>query len=710
MKKSKKLVAAAAAVACAVVFSPLVFAAQPVSPENFVFDINGDGKISLADLVAVATHVGRATGDAEFSAQQDCNGDGKITLEDARIMAAAVLGRYSIPEVEQLADYASPSAIAADPNSNALYVVESTAGRIVCIDSVTNKRTAEYAVEGTPNGVALSPDGTKLYVTYDGANSGVRVLSLGMEEGQLGELWPTGHTPMSPQLSPDGTVLYVANRFDGTVTALDAATGAVLAETSVGREPVSLALSPDGASLYVGCHAAEQAATADHVGAKVRVVNTADMTVRSEIDLCNGATGLRQIALSPDGQYLYATHLLARYNYTTTQLDKGWMNSNVISIIETSNDSYLTTVQLDDMTKGAANPWAITCTPDGSTLAVTSAGSHELILIDRQAMHDKIEDVRSGRLPRRDSDGQVISTDLILADGMEDIPNAVGFLSECRQRIQLPGNGPRAVVCKDEKAFVAGYFSDTLDVVNLNNQTVSTQIQLSSKPIEENAIRLGEMRFNDADICFETYQSCASCHPDGRADSVNWDNLNDGIGNPKNTKSMLYTHYTAPTMITGIRADAEVAVRAGMKYIQFYGGADGEEIAGQIDEYLKAMQPVESPYLVDGKLSSAAQAGKELYDRSCASCHPTEEGKFTQDGKLHTATHIPGDKLELVTQTEKGAQLGKLNTPTLNECWRTAPYLYDGRATTIQELLDIHYGEDLTEEQKQQLAEYVLTL
>ena len=49
--------------------------------------------------------------------------------------------------------------------------------------------------------------------------------------------------------------------------------------------------------------------------------------------------------------------------------------------------------------------------------------------------------------------------------------------------------------------------------------------------------RRGEMLFNDATLCFQRWQSCSSCHPDARADGLNWDLINDGIGNPKNRVS-----------------------------------------------------------------------------------------------------------------------------------------------------------------------------
>ena len=43
---------------------------------------------------------------------------------------------------------------------------------------------------------------------------------------------------------------------------------------------------------------------------------------------------------------------------------------------------------------------------------------------------------------------------------------------------------------------------------------------------------------------------------------LNWDLLNDGVGNPKNTRSLLLAHKTPPAMFLGVRANAEAAVRA----------------------------------------------------------------------------------------------------------------------------------------------------
>ena len=39
------------------------------------------------------------------------------------------------------------------------------------------------------------------------------------------------------------------------------------------------------------------------------------------------------------------------------------------------------------------------------------------------------------------------------------------------------------------------------------------------------SVRRGEILFHDASDCFERWQSCASCHPDARADGLNWDRV-----------------------------------------------------------------------------------------------------------------------------------------------------------------------------------------
>jgi len=211
-----------------------------------------------------------------------------------------------------------------------------------------------------------------------------------------------------------------------------------------------------------------------------------------------------------------------------------------------------------------------------------------------------------------------------------------------------------------------------VSVTSANVETVS----LGRNRLTE--VRRGEMLFNDANLCYEHWQSCASCHSsDARVDGLNWDLQNDGIGNPKNVKSLLLSFETPPVMSMGVRADASAAIRAGIKYILFTN--QPPEIPAAIDAYVRALKPVASPALVHGKLSTAAQRGKKLFDSpevGCSRCHTPP--LFT-DCKPHSVGTGKFDE----TRDE-------FYTPTLIEAWRTAPYLHDGSAATLREAVTIH--------------------
>ena len=149
-------------------------------------------------------------------------------------------------------------------------------------------------------------------------------------------------------------------------------------------------------------------------------------------------------------------------------------------------------------------------------------------------------------------------------------------------------------------------------------------------------------------------------------------------------------------MISGIRASAELAVRAGFKFIQFF--EISEEEAVLVDEYLKSLRPVPSPSLVNGDLSEKAKAGRKVFEtQNCDKCH---SGPYYTDMKMHRI----GEDIEF----EKG-----WDTPTLIEVWRTAPYLFDGRAATMEEVFELHrhgINKKISKKDIETLVEYVKSL
>ena len=93
---------------------------------------------------------------------------------------------------------------------------------------------------------------------------------------------------------------------------------------------------------------------------------------------------------------------------------------------------------------------------------------------------------------------------------------------------------------------------------------------------------------------------------------------------------------------------------------------------------------------------------KHFKKAGCASCHP--ESLYT---------NLKSYDLGIASGQDKGR---KFDTPTFVELWRTAPYIYDGRATSIVDVITRHSPEGkrgrastLTPEQIEELAEFILS-
>jgi YVTN family beta-propeller protein len=116
----------------------------------------------------------------------------------------------------QIAVGTHPNAVAVNPVSGDLYVANGDGDTVSIVDPGTNTvrqtvNLAPYAgapVGASPNALAVSPDGKTLDVANAGDND-VAVVDLG--DGSVRGLIPTGWYPTGVALSLDGTQLYVAN-------------------------------------------------------------------------------------------------------------------------------------------------------------------------------------------------------------------------------------------------------------------------------------------------------------------------------------------------------------------------------------------------------------------------------------------------------------------------------------------------------------------
>lgn len=549
----------------------------------------------------------------------------------------------------------------------------------------------KITLDGEPTGLAADATGEKVFVTQNQPN---RILTIELQTYQVAAISPALPGACSPVFDSNLGRIYVCNRWKDSISAFNAETLEQIWESKIEREPGSAILDERHGVLYIPNRLTTEPANNEEVHTYISLLDVRSNGKKiKNIKMDSGYNDYRGMALSPDGKTVAVVHNLAKFFQGTFQVEWGWMNSSYVTFIDTEKQALQYVIPLDDVIRGAATPWSVAWTPDSQKLLVTHAGVHEISVIDLENIMNRMR-----------FQGNKVS--------YMDQHDLMGMF---RHRVPTGGNGPRQFIQSANKVIVANFFTDTLGVIDLDSLSPTSNFPFPTKA-DTQVINLnsdyslsaegkGEMYFNDAMLCTQNWQSCTGCHPDARADGLNWDLMNDGIDNLKNTKSLLYSHETPPAMVTGIRPDAEYAVRSGIRLILF--SQVDEEQAQAMDAYLKSLIPVPSPYLVNGKFSEKAAKGKNIFNDpkvGCAYCH---YGDYYTDQKLHdVGTAVPEDAPHI-----------EWDTPTLIEVWRTAPYLHDGSAVTMMDVLtnrnkEQKHGrtEHLTVEELEALAEYVLSL
>ncbi|MGI6402553.1 MAG: hypothetical protein ACOX0A_10725 [Thermoguttaceae bacterium] len=597
-------------------------------------------------------------------------------------------------------DYKGPIKLLPTSDGSTLYSLNMDAKEIAVVSVADAAVTRTIPLPGVPNDMCMSADEKTMYVGY-GDYQG-KICAVDLESGTVTGEGVVGHTPCGLCLTSDGSALYICLRHDWELAKVSLPDFTVEARYPAIHEPCAGVLTPDDRSYFAANFLPLDPADGANVAAEITCLDTASGETM-QIRLPNGSSSMHQIAISPDGKYVYTTAILARYQLPTTQVERGWMNTNGFSIIDAEKREFINTVLLDDVDSGAANPWPIVVTPDNEKICIGLAGTHELCVVDRAGTHEKL-----AGLPKDAEEAKEMG--LSNATTADQAPQLLAFLVGLKTRIKLtsrklPYKAPRSLAVIGNKVYVGMYFSDTIVVVDISARRPKMQefCDLGPEP-EMDAARRGELAWNDAQLCFQTWQSCNSCHPDARSDALNWDLLNDGMGNPKNAKAMIYSIATPPAMWHGVRETAEEAIRTGFKFICFANVP--EETCVDVEEYIKSLEEVPSPYLVDGELSEKALRGKAIFESEKYGCLECHHGEYFTDMKMH----------DVGSRTDYD-HMAEFDTPTLRGIWRTPPYMHDGSYVELRDVfLEGFHGdvfgdiEDMTEEECDDLVEYLLSL
>lgn len=432
-------------------------------------------------------------------------------------------------------------------------------------DSVTffdvknnNTKLGEVKVGKEPNGVALSPDGTRAYVanTVDGT---VWVLSVARTPSFVTNVVgviSVGSEPYGLALTPSGKKLYVTVARSNYVTVIDTATNLVVKNILGGwLEPRGIAITNGGGddsqeTAFVTQFLAlpidgKFDGADDAKAAHVSVVSVASDTVVGDIVINPIAdTGFKALGdalqkIAPPG-----TPVADDFKFTTGAYPNQLNNIGIrgkFAYVPNTGASPNGPFRFDVNTQSLLSVIDTTARRDaGKTINMHSAvaaqtGTPKRFLTVPWAI----------ALKHKADEGYVISAASnvmvkVKLDPATGAPAVQNIPTDATRVLQIPtGKNPRGVIVNsaDTTAFVMNYVSRDVTVVDLSGavERVTATLQSASLPAtgtQEDKIHAGKELYHTSVGDFDGgitgrmsnngWGSCSSCHPFGLTDNVVW--------------------------------------------------------------------------------------------------------------------------------------------------------------------------------------------
>ncbi|MBZ5622968.1 MAG: beta-propeller fold lactonase family protein [Acidobacteriia bacterium] len=457
-----------------------------------------------------------------------------------------------------------PLALSADDWLLAVANPDNNTVSIFDVRNGANTRVNQVNVGTEPNGVAVSPDGTRIYVANTVSGT-VTVLAADRTTSSYGTgaiTIPVGTEPYGLALTPSGKTLYVANARSNSVSVIDTATNQVIKTiTDVGIEPRGIAITNNGGAdsaetVYVTQFLAlpapgKQDGSDDAKTGRVTVISAATNTVTGTVTLnpladtgfkaagdalarvpapatpapedfkfVTGAypNQLNNIAIR--GRFAFVPNTGAspngptRFNVNTQSLLSVIDTGSKTDAGKTINMHQAVANQTNPARRFITQPWAMAFKHQADEAYVVSAASNIAIKL-------KVDPATGAATVQSDP----ADTTRVL-----DIPT---------------GKNPRGIVvsASDKTAYVMNYVSRDVTVIDLSGsaEKVTATLQSESLPAPGTAadkVHAGKELYNTSIGEFDRatpggpiitgrmsnlgWGSCSSCHPFGLSDNVVW--------------------------------------------------------------------------------------------------------------------------------------------------------------------------------------------
>lgn len=574
-------------------------------------------------------------------------------------------------------------------------------------------------------------------------------------ESQASGAASRGGTAMA--LTPDGMTLLVANPDSDSVTVLDVETLAVLAEIGVGWRPRTVAIdglgqwavvanqdSGDISILHVPSQQSVGRVAVGHQPAGV--VITADgrwacVTLRGQDQVALVDVQAEQvvarvsvppkpegIALLADERTLLVTHLLsgqvsviarepwhgvwlplllrnggaeAASTGRVTSPDWRLTLERTVSTWPDSNLSQRIVVNADEskayLPQTRSNEANQALTFDTTVFPIVAVLDLETWQLDRRAnlaldvIDEPVGIPTDGALSAQDSLLWVVNA----ASNDISVVDVVGKAGVAHIEV---GAQPQGIViaADGERAFVSNALDGTVSVIDVRRFAVVDVVPVTELPLPPVLLR-GKQLFHSSDsrederLAKEQWMSCNTCHFEGEQDGIVWQ---FGFAGPRNTTSLLGMVETYPLRWSAEwdeSADSEFAVRkeqmgTGLIEGEMHDplGAYNQGRSYDLDSlalYMDSLALGPSPHKADGEAIARGQAIFERPDTQCSVCHPAP---LYTDLQTHDVGTVTSDE-----------RIGPaFDTPTIKGVWATAPYLHDGSAATLLDVLTTCNADD----------------
>ncbi len=587
--------------------------------------------------------------------------------------------------------FPSPDDIALSPDGKRLYVVCSGTDELVAIDPVSKTVLGRVPVERAPRGVARNASGTRLYVTNSWSDTVTEIDAATLQA--IREL-PTGWEPTGVAVDDRRGFLYVANRIGGDVSLIDLKTGLDAGRLAAGRGASYVAASEEGSRLYVTHIYPHPGKFRTEPESEITEIDTAGQKVASRARLHNVA-GVFHVALSRDGRLGIAAQMRPKNLIPLAHVEHGWAFGNSVTVFGEDVGGAVQ-LPLDEIESYFALPFGVAIAPDKSKAYFSAAGADEVAIVDLRRL------LKAARSPNA-------------AELANDLSASAKYV---QARIPV-GRNPRAIALAPDGAtlYVANRLDDTISVLDTARGQITGTISLGGSP-SLTPERRGERLFYTAKYSWGHQFGCTSCHLDSTFDKLSWDLEPDGFGmDIIDNRSLEDISATTPFKWNGGNPDLET--QCGLRTEQFFfrsEGFRGNDLEDLVS-YVKSIPLRPNRYrLPNGELTPEQQRGKAIYEMSkkkdgtpipemarCSGCHSGKH--YSNQLVADTATSKPTDHAR------------EWDVPQLTNIALSAPYLHDGSAQTLEELWTVfnpkdQHGvtNDLTKDELNDLLEYLKTL